>query len=135
MKASAFLAMAEALPLADLSTLVGDGGLVSVAPHPDDEALGCGGLIATARAEGVDVRLLVISDGVGSHRHSRSHPPARLRALREAETITAATALGLGAAAIRFLRLPDAAVPTEGTEAEAAIDAIVATAGSSPSLM
>ncbi len=128
MKASAFLAVAEALPLADLPTLIGDGGLVIVAPHPDDESLGCGGLIASARAGGRDVRLLVISDGVGSHRHSRSHPPARLRALREAETIEAAAALGLEAAAVRFLRLPDAAVPTEGPDAETAVDAIVATA-------
>ncbi len=125
MKASVFLALAEALPFADLPTLIGDGGLVVVAPHPDDESLGCGGLIAAARARGADVRLLVVSDGVGSHRNSASHPPERLRTLREAETIEAAAALGLEAAAIRFLRLPDAAVPTVGREADAALDAIV----------
>ncbi len=127
-KASAFLALAEVLPFAQLATLLGDGGLLIVAPHPDDESLGCGGLIAAARAKGVDVRLIVVSDGVGSHRGSRSHPPARLKALREAETIEAAAALGLDAAAIRFLGLPDAAVPTEGDDARAAVDAIVAAA-------
>ncbi len=123
-----FLALAERLPFATLSTLIGDGGLVVVAPHPDDESLGCGGLIAAARAKGVDVRLIVVSDGVGSHPGSRAYPPARLRALREAETIEAAAALGLGAAAIRFLGLPDAAVPSEGRDAEVAVDAIVSTA-------
>ena len=128
MRASAFLVLADALPFAPLSTLIGDGGLVVVAPHPDDESLGCGGLIAAARANGVDVRLIVVSDGVGSHRGSRAYPPARLKALREAETIEAAAALGLDAAAIRFLGLPDAAVPIEGGDADAAVDAIAATA-------
>ena len=128
MKASAFLTKAETLPFTDLTTLTGDRGLVIVAPHPDDESLGCGGLIAAARASGLDVRLIVISDGVGSHRRSRAYPPARLQALREAETIEAAAALGLDAAAIRFLRLPDAAVPTEGGEAQTAVDAVVAAA-------
>ena len=128
MRAAAFLARAEQLPFSNLSALLGGRGLVVVAPHPDDESLGCGGLIAAARASGADVRLIVVSDGVGSHRNSRLYPPARLRALREAETIEAAATLGLDASAIRFLGLADAAVPTKGGDARGAVEAIVATA-------
>jgi LmbE family N-acetylglucosaminyl deacetylase len=128
MRAADFLAAAEALPFVGLDALVGSGGLVVVAPHPDDESLGCGGLIAAARAQGRPVRLVVVSDGCGSHPNSRAYPPARLRALREAETRDAAAALGLPAADVQFLGLPDARVPGTGPQAAAAARAIAAAA-------
>jgi LmbE family N-acetylglucosaminyl deacetylase len=124
MRADAFLTAADALPLASLDALVGAGGLVVVAPHPDDESLGCGGLIAAARAEHRRVHLVVVSDGCGSHTHSRLYPPEKLRALREAETMRAVAILGLGEDDVTFLRLPDAHVPSEGLAAEAAADAV-----------
>ena len=124
MKARDFLTAAEALPVADLARLTGGRGLVVVAPHPDDESLGCGGLIAEARARGLPVRLVVVSDGAGSHPNSPSHPPARLRALRERETVEAVRALGLGPEHVRFLGLPDRFVPGEGPGAEAAAEAV-----------
>ncbi len=128
MNAAAFFARAEALPVADLGAVVNTGGLLVVAPHPDDESLGCGGLIAAACAGGVDVRLLVVSDGTGSHPRSRLYPRARLQALREDETRAAAGELGLAASAITFLRLADRAVPCDGPDAEAARETIVALA-------
>ncbi|MGH1569996.1 PIG-L deacetylase family protein [Methylobacterium sp. P31] len=127
MRADAFLTAADALPLASLDELVGTGGLgglVVVAPHPDDESLGCGGLIAAARAAGRRVHLVVISDGCGSHTHSRLYPPEKLRTLRESETVRALAVLGLTAADVTFLRLPDAHVPSEGPVAEAAAGAV-----------
>ena len=128
MTAAEFFAAAADLPIGTLADVTDGGGLVVVAPHPDDESLGCGGLIAEACATGVDVQLIVVSDGVGSHPNSRLYPPARLRSLREKETCQAAAELGLDASAIRFLRLPDRSVPTHGAAAEAASDAIVAAA-------
>ncbi|MEL6062575.1 MULTISPECIES: PIG-L deacetylase family protein [unclassified Methylobacterium] len=124
MRADAFLAAADALPLGSLDALVGAGGLVVVAPHPDDESLGCGGLIAAARAEGRAVRLVVVSDGCGSHTHSRLYPPEKLRTLREAETVRAVAVLGLAAGDVTFLRLPDAHVPSDGPVAEDAARAV-----------
>lgn len=124
MKASAFFTEASRLPIATLHELIGDGGLVVVAPHPDDESLGCGGLIAAAVEAGRSVRVVVVSDGVGSHPGSRSHPPVVLRALREDETRTALGNLGLAPDRTSFLRLPDRFVPVEGEASDGAIAAI-----------
>ncbi|WP_395666077.1 PIG-L deacetylase family protein [Methylocella sp.] len=128
MKAGAFFEAARRLPFAPLARIVGRGGALVLAPHPDDESLGCGGLIAMACAEGRPVRVIVVSDGCGSHPNSRSHPPERLRALREAETLAAAAALGLAAGDVDFLRLPDRHVPHEGAAARAAVARVVAAA-------
>lgn len=128
MRAADFLAAAETLPVADLSVLTAGRGLVVVAPHPDDESLGCGGLIAGACAAGLQVRLVVVSDGVGSHPNSKAYPPERLRGLREDETREAVAALGLAPGHVRFLRLPDRFVPSSGPGAEAAAAVIAGTA-------
>lgn len=125
MRADAFLEAVKALPVADLATLVPNGGgLVVVAPHPDDESLGCGGLIVQALKQGRAVRVVIVSDGCGSHPNSKAYPHDRLRSLREAETVRAMAELGLGAEHVRFLRLPDGGVPSEGAEAEAAADKV-----------
>lgn len=46
-----------------LQLMQGGQRLVVVAPHPDDEVLGCGGLIAAARAAGVPVLIIALTDG------------------------------------------------------------------------
>ncbi len=43
--------------------------VVVVAPHPDDETLAVGGLIATLRMRGVSVDVVAVTDGEGSHPH------------------------------------------------------------------
>lgn len=129
MRADAFLEAVKALPVADLATLVPDGrGLVVVAPHPDDESLGCGGLIAQALTAGRAVRVVIVSNGCGSHPNSKAYPHDRLRDLRESETLAAMAELGLAREHVHFLRLPDGGVPSEGEGAEAAADAIAAIA-------
>ncbi len=130
MRADAFLEAAEALPVGSLRDLVPAGGIVVVAPHPDDESLGCGGLIAEACTRRIPVRVVVMSDGIGSHPNSNTHPPERLRDLRESETLAAAECLGLSPAHVAFLRLPDRFVPAAGPKAEAAARAIAEAARS-----
>jgi LmbE family N-acetylglucosaminyl deacetylase/SAM-dependent methyltransferase len=64
------------------------GGVASVlvvAPHPDDETLGAGGLIATAADRGLPVHVVLVSRGEGSHPDSPTTPPADLAARRTAE--------------------------------------------------
>src|ERR1700683_1361707 len=65
-KAGEILAMANAVPYSTLEERLGGGGLVVIAPHPDDESLACGGLIAEAYAQGRLVRVVIVSDGTGS---------------------------------------------------------------------
>ena len=126
MRADAFLAALGAAPIVDLDTLTGGQGLVVLAPHPDDESLGCGGLIAQARGRGRAVRLVMLTDGSGSHPLSERFTAPMLRDLREAETLAAAAALGLEPADVTFLRLQDSWVPSTGPVPEAAARTVAA---------
>ncbi len=108
-------------PFSSLADVLGEGGLVVIAPHPDDESLACGGLIAAACAEGRAVRVVIVSDGTGSHPRSHAYPRARLRTLREAEARRAVAALGLAPRHVEFLRLPDRFVPQDGAAARRAV--------------
>jgi LmbE family N-acetylglucosaminyl deacetylase len=123
-RAADALAAMKDMPLLSFGQLA-IHGLVVVAPHPDDESLGCGGLIAAATTDGIPVRIVVVSDGAGSHPNSVSYPPARLRRLRESETLAAAAELSVPADGVAFLGLPDRYVPTEGPDAVAAVASII----------
>jgi LmbE family N-acetylglucosaminyl deacetylase len=81
--------------------------LLVLAPHPDDEVLGCGGLVAAMLAQGADVHVVIISDGgLGGD-----------AATREQESMAANRVLGGGASGARlgFWRLPDRALAQEPT--------------------
>jgi LmbE family N-acetylglucosaminyl deacetylase len=104
------LANPAALPGRSVETITGSA--LVVAPHPDDETLGCGGAIALLRALGSPVHVLVISDGTLSHPRSLKYPAPRLQALREAETREAMCTLGVDETDVTFLRLQDGSIPT-----------------------
>lgn len=97
------------LPLRSVNAIATTSVLV-VAPHPDDETLGCGGAISLLRAVGCAVHVLVISDGTLSHPRSIKYPAPCLRILRETETLSALSILGMKQTAT-FLRLPDGSIP------------------------
>lgn len=96
-----------ALPIASLSEILAGRRALILAPHADDESLGCGGLIATACAAGMPPIVAILTDGAASHPGSAAYPPERLRALREAEAGAAMAALGLPEKNLFFLRFPD----------------------------
>jgi LmbE family N-acetylglucosaminyl deacetylase len=85
-----------------------------IAPHPDDETLGCGGTIALLRESKIPVSVLVISDGTKSHPNSRKYPAPALKNLREEEIISALSILNVAQNEIAFLGLSDGAVPMPG---------------------
>lgn len=103
-----------ALPLRPAAIARDFGPTLIVAPHPDDESLGCGGLIALLRSFDAPVTVLFVSDGTGSHPRSRAYPPTRLRDTRETEAREALQRLGVVPGAAVFLRFRDTAVPTAG---------------------
>lgn len=102
------------LPVVDLLVLTRSRPLLVLAPHPDDESLGCGGLIAQCCARRQDIHVLVLTDGSASHPRSATYPASRLVALRRSETIAAMATLGLPAERVAFLDLPDGRAPLRG---------------------
>jgi LmbE family N-acetylglucosaminyl deacetylase len=79
-----------------------------LAPHADDESIGCGGTIAAKRAQGVRVVVVVATDGALSDRHGRA--PAEVVEVRELEAVAACAELGVPSEDVRFLRFPDGAL-------------------------
>ncbi|TCK64054.1 PIG-L family deacetylase [Curtobacterium sp. PhB136] len=67
--------------------------VVVVAPHPDDETLGAGGLIATAADAGVPVHVVLVTLGEGSHPDSPTTTADELAAVRAGEFRDALVAL------------------------------------------
>jgi LmbE family N-acetylglucosaminyl deacetylase len=83
--------------------------MLILAPHQDDETLGCGGLIAAASRQGLRPRVAYLTDGSASHPGSSAWPRPRLAAARRGEALEALSALGVPAGDVRFLDWPDAA--------------------------
>ena len=86
---------------------------VVVAPHPDDESLGCGGTIARKAARGTPVTVVLATDGGGAE-------------VREAEARAAVGALGLTDDDLVFLGFPDGALADHDAELRAAITEVLA---------
>src|SRR5207247_1216489 len=87
-----------------------------VPPHPDDEALACGGLIQRARKMRLPVRVVFLTYGDSnewSFAVYRKHPvvvPRAVRAMglvRHDEAVAADRILGLDPAGLTFLGYPD----------------------------
>lgn len=85
----------------------GEVPIAVIAPHPDDESLGCGALLARAFA-GAGAHVICLTDGSASHPGSRLWPPADLARLRQRELQRALACLGGTARDLTWLGLPDA---------------------------
>ena len=86
--------------------------VLALAPHPDDEVLGCGGALALAAARGEDARVLVVFDGALGDPLGRFER-ATYVARRRAEALAAGAALGLAPGAYRFWALPEGHAPAD----------------------
>lgn len=80
--------------------------LVVLAPHPDDESLGCGALLARAFA-GAGAHIICLTDGSASHPGSRLWTPARLAARRHTEMVAAIARLGGSENDLTWLSMTD----------------------------
>jgi LmbE family N-acetylglucosaminyl deacetylase len=89
--------------------------LLVLSPHLDDETLGVGGLIAQARARGIAVRVVFLTNGDSSFstrvsedvRFLRRNTFRQLVAIRQQEALAAVAALGVEPADVVFLGYPD----------------------------
>ena len=103
-------------PVRPASFAAGLGSTVVIAPHPDDEALGCGGLLALLRRAELPVAAVLVSDGTMSHPNSDLFSAPARQAVRAAEFRHALTILGADATDPLLLDLPDGRVPGSPTE-------------------
>ena len=82
------------------------GPILVIAPHPDDETLAVGGLIAAARQRGVDVTVAAVTDGENAYLE-RTVEAQELGALRRREQEEALARLGVAKEKIIRFGLPD----------------------------
>lgn len=92
----------------DRARLVALSPVLVLAPHQDDETLGCGGLLATASQLGLRPRVAFLTDGSASHTGSPTWPPQRLADARRREATRALALLGVPKSDMLFLGWSDA---------------------------
>lgn len=85
--------------------------ILIVAPHPDDETLGCGGQIALLAEEGYAIHVLVLTDGsqlfVSRFGTDTRPPPAEISNRRKRETEATVAHLGADPVNIRYVDIRD----------------------------
>jgi len=83
--------------------------ILVISPHPDDEAIGCGGTICQHIQQGEQVEVIFLTSGEKGGHGAPEHETSKTR---EAEALAAAKTLGV--TNIEFWRQPDGAMkPTE----------------------
>ena len=106
------------VPEASLDEFVRESGrMLLVAPHPDDEVLAAGGLLAMLASHRHDPLVIAVTDGTASHPGSTVWTAQRLKRERPLESLEALARLGLAGVNLR-MQLPDGGV-------EAAEEALV----------
>jgi LmbE family N-acetylglucosaminyl deacetylase len=99
-----------------------EGPLIVVAPHPDDETLGAGGLIHTwAAIRGLPVVIVAVTDG-----EAACPEIAGLASVRRSELEAARRELAASGIDIVYLQLPDGSVALYREELATALSKIVA---------
>jgi len=91
----------------DETAAVAARGCLVIAPHPDDETLGCGATIARKRAAGTPVRVVIVADGRYAQRASTRISPEQLASLRAEEARAACKELGVDSADVFQLGYED----------------------------
>ena len=88
--------------------------MLVVSPHPDDETLGCGGLIAAERRRGAQVLVAAITDG--EHAYPGAEGGESLAAIRRQEQDNALARLGVSQECILRFGLTDSDVGAREAE-------------------
>jgi LmbE family N-acetylglucosaminyl deacetylase len=100
------LRQADIAPLRELHP----GRVVVIAPHPDDEILGAGGLLQSILQQGISIEIVAVTDGEASHPAldlGDLGEQVDLRSIRAGESNEGLRRLGWDTPVIRRLGLPD----------------------------
>lgn len=117
--------------LTTLRSFAGDGPVVGVptfrrvlalAAHPDDESIGCGGLLALLSDAGAEVHVCYATDGEATVGVG-DRTPDEVASLRRGEAERACAVLGTRPP--RFLHLPDGDLSSRQAELDTAVRALV----------
>ncbi|RYY78210.1 MAG: PIG-L family deacetylase [Moraxellaceae bacterium] len=76
--------------------------VVIIAPHPDDEILGCAGLMQQLHELKRDMLLMAVTNGTQSHPESSIYSPVQLNHIRPQESLQALKVLGVQATVQRI---------------------------------
>lgn len=114
-------ALWDSLPVQSLDSLLAGRRPLILAPHPDDESLGCGGLLAQCARAGISAQVAILTDGRHSHPGSLAFPPSHLAAVRRQEASEALTILGLPLSNLFWIGAEDTRLPGSGAEAQAIV--------------
>ena len=98
--------------------LVMPGKVLIVAPHPDDEVLGCSGLIQRLLRDGKQVDVVILSGGGKSHAGCCKIDESTLIESRRNLSRKAAEILGLPLEHLHFLDYPDGCIAFDCSETE-----------------
>ncbi|MDJ0796717.1 MAG: PIG-L family deacetylase [Calothrix sp. MO_167.B12] len=81
--------------------------VIVFSPHQDDETLGCGGMIAQKREQGIPVIVVFLTDGGQGFIDLESYSQTQIIQTRKQEAVTALKILGVEESSIHFLDKPD----------------------------
>lgn len=91
---------------------------IIIAPHPDDEVIGCAGLIYALVERGMPPHVIILTGGENSHVYCCSLDKNKIVESRHQLTLKAAATLGLPVSHIHCLHYPDGGVALEHPETE-----------------
>ena len=119
--------LARVTPVPFTHLLKPDQRLVVVAPHPDDEILAAGGLLALHSARGGPTLVVVVTHGEASHPPQPERSAHQLGQLRCAESHEGLLRLGVSAGPdrVRRLNLPDSGLTRHTAILEGALSALL----------
>jgi LmbE family N-acetylglucosaminyl deacetylase len=114
----------DGLPLGSVETIVGDENLLILVPHPGDESVFCGGLIARLCRRGWPPFVMVLTDGSASDGLNNEAARARLANQRRRETQEALRLLGLPAHRLLMAGLFERSLTADGAPFERLVEGV-----------